>query len=67
MNNLDHFRQIFLNKKQAALNKLKLCSTRFENKRKRITSDIEQARLYFKEINDKLAEIKERKGVKDHD
>ena len=63
MNNLDHFRQIFLNKKQNALNKLKFCRTRFENKRNGITSDIREARLNFKEFNDKLQEIKERTGV----
>ncbi len=63
MNNLDHFRQIFLNKKQNALNKLKFCRTRFENKRNGIISDIRVARLNFKEFNDKLEEIKERTGV----
>jgi len=63
MNNLDHFRQIFLNNKQNALNKLKFCRTRFENKRNGITSDIREARLNFKEFNDKLEEIKERTGV----
>ena len=63
MNNLDHFRQIFLNKKQNALNKLKFCRTRFENKRNGIISDIRVARLNFKEFNDKLQEIKERTGV----
>jgi len=63
MNDLYHFRQIVLNKKKNALNKLKFCRTKYENKRKRITSDIEQARLYFKEFNDKLEEIKERRGV----
>ena len=67
MIDLDHIRQICFNKKHNALDKLRFCRTKFENKRKRITSDIEQARLYFKEINDKLVEIKERKGVKDHD
>jgi len=67
MNDLDHFRQIFLNKKQNALNKLKFCRTKFENKRNGITSDIREARLNFKEFNDKLEEIKERKGVKVYD
>ena len=67
MINLEHIRQICFIKKHNALDKLKFCRTKFENKRKRITSNIEQARLYFKEINDKLAEIKERTGVKDYD
>jgi len=67
MIDLDHIRQIRFIKKRNALDKLRFCRTRLENKRKIITSDIEQARLYFKEFNDKLAEIKERTGVKDHD
>jgi len=74
MIDLDHIRQICFIKKHNALDKLKFCRTKFENKRKRIisdieqaSSDIEQARLYFKEFNDKLEEIKERTGVKDYD
>jgi len=63
MNDLDHIKQICFIKKQNALNKLQFCRTMFENKRKRIISDIEQARLYFKEFNDKLEEIKGRRGV----
>ena len=67
MNDFFHYRQIFLNKNQNALNKLKFCRTKFENKRNGITSDIREARLNFKEFNDKLEEIKERKGVKVYD
>jgi len=62
---LDHFRQICFNKKHNALDKLRFCRTKFENKRKRIilniqlaSLDIEIARLYFKKFDDKLEELK---------
>jgi len=65
MIDLDHIRQIRFIKKRNALDKLRLCRTKFENKRKRIilniqlaSLDIEIARLYFKKFDDKLEELK---------
>jgi len=67
MNELKHFRKIFLNKKQNALNKLKFYRKKYKNTINEMTLNINKTRLNFKEFYDKLEKINERKGVKDYD